>query len=52
MKLSETDFFLQFTAVVAGTFLAVMTFAFVSIPLTLDGPVDGAPWLQAMTGLV
>jgi len=39
MKLTETEFFKQYVAVVSGTFLAVMTFAFVSIPLVLDVPV-------------
>ena len=52
MKLRETDFFQQYTAVVAGTFLAVMTFAFISIPLTLEIPLESAPWIEAMTGLV
>ena len=35
MKLRDTEFFKQYTAVVCGTFLLVMTFAFVGIPLSL-----------------
>lgn len=36
MKLSETEFFRQFVAVVCGLFLLVMTYAFIQIPLTLS----------------
>ncbi|MCC4118328.1 hypothetical protein LLG90_23520 [Aromatoleum toluclasticum] len=36
MKLSETEFFVQFVAVVAGLFLFVMTYAFIQIPLSLS----------------
>ncbi|WP_164844369.1 hypothetical protein [Azoarcus sp. DN11] len=39
MKLRQTEFFKQYTAVVAGTFLLVMTYAFIEIPLTLNAPV-------------
>ena len=35
MKLSETEFFRQFVAVVSGVFLLVMTYAFIQIPLAL-----------------
>jgi len=52
MKLSQTEFFKQYTAVVAGIFLLVMTSEFIGIPFTLGGAADGAPWPQAMSGLV
>jgi hypothetical protein len=35
MKLRETDFFQEFTAIVAGCLLVVATAAFVSIPASL-----------------
>ncbi|NMG44486.1 hypothetical protein GPA22_12180 [Aromatoleum toluvorans] len=41
MKLRQTEFFKQFTSVVAGTFLLVMTYAFIEIPLTLNASVAG-----------
>lgn len=41
MKLRDTEFFKQFTAVVTATFLVVMTFAFVAIPVTLATPLAG-----------
>ena len=35
VKLRETEFFQQFVAVVAGVFLAVASFAFLAIPLSI-----------------
>ena len=35
MKLRETVFFKQIVAVIVGTLLAVSSYAFVSIPLTI-----------------
>lgn len=42
MKLRETEFFQQYTAVVAGTFLLVMTLSFMSIPFTVNLPDHSA----------
>lgn len=39
MKLHQTRFFREFTAVVAGVMLAVGTFSFIAIPL-LTAPVS------------
>jgi hypothetical protein len=36
MKLSQTEFFRQFVALVAGLLLAVGTVAFISIPASLE----------------
>jgi len=35
VKLRETEFFQQFAAVVGGIFLAVASFAFLAIPLSI-----------------